>query len=67
MKLNQEKCHLLVSGNKFENILAEIGHAKIRESPKEKLLGVVIDRDLSFMRHDMSPHYVGKLAGNFLL
>ena len=48
MKLNQEKCHLLVSGNKFENIWAEIGHAKIWKSPKQKLLGVVIDRDLSF-------------------
>ena len=48
MKLNRKKCHLLVSGNKFENIWAEIGHAKIWESPKQKLLGVVIDRDLSF-------------------
>ena len=48
MKLNQEKCHLLVSGNKFGNIWAEIGHAKIWENPKQKLLGVVIDRDISF-------------------
>ena len=48
MKLNQEKCHLLVSGNKFENTWAEIGHAKIWESPKQKLLGVVTDRYLSF-------------------
>ena len=29
MKLNQEKCHLLVLGNNFKNILAEIGHGKI--------------------------------------
>ena len=48
MKLDQEKCHLLVSGNKFQNIWAENGHAKIWESPKQKLLGVVIDRDFSF-------------------
>ena len=27
---------------------AEVGHAKIWESPKQKLLGVTIDRDLSF-------------------
>ena len=65
MKLNRKKCHLLVSGNKFENIWAEIGHAKIWETPKQKLLGVVIDRDLSF--DDMSLHYIGKLARNFLL
>ena len=48
MKLNQEKRHLLVSGNKFENIWAEIGHAKIQESPKQKLHGAVIGRDLRF-------------------
>ena len=35
-------------GNKFENTWAEIGHAKIWENPKQELLGVVIDRDLSF-------------------
>ena len=48
MKLNQEKCYLLVSENKFENTWAEIGHAKIWECPKQKLLGVVTDRYLSF-------------------
>ena len=35
-------------GIKFENIWAASGCAKIWESPKQKLLGVVIDRDLSF-------------------
>ena len=40
MKLNQEKCHLLVSGNKFENIWGKNGHAKIWESPKQKLTDV---------------------------
>ena len=48
MKLNQEKCNLVVSENKSENIWADIGHAKIWESPKQKLLVVVIDRDLIF-------------------
>ena len=36
MKLNQEKCHLLVSGNKSENAWTNIGRAKIWESPKNK-------------------------------
>ena len=40
IKLNQEKCHLLVSGNKFENIWGKNGHAKIWESPKQKLTDV---------------------------
>ena len=44
MKLNQEKCHLLVSVHKHENIWANIGQTKIWESRKQKLLGVEIDR-----------------------
>ena len=51
MKLNQDKCHLLVSGYKHENIWARIGEVKIWESSKQKLLGVVIDRDLSFNKY----------------
>ena len=45
------KCHLLVvlvSGYKHENIWERIGEVKTCESSKQKLLGIVIDRDLSF-------------------
>ena len=38
MKINQEKCHLLVSGHKHENIWARIGETKIWECRKQKLL-----------------------------
>ena len=48
MKLNQEKCHLLVSGYKHENVCARIGQTKIWESRKQKLLGVEIDSNLNF-------------------
>ena len=48
MKLNQDKCHLLVSGHRHETVWVKIGEAKIWESHKQKLLGVVIDRNLSF-------------------
>ena len=48
MKLNQDKCHLSVSGYKHENIWAQIGEVKIWESSKQNILGVVIDRGLSF-------------------
>ena len=48
MKPYQEKYSLLVSGYKHENICAITGEVKIWESLKQKLLGVVIDRDLSF-------------------
>ena len=48
MKLNQDKCHLLVSGRKHETVWAKIGETKIWRSNKQKLLGVVIDRNLNF-------------------
>ena len=48
MKLNQDKCHLLVSGYKHENVWAQIGDEKIWESNKQKLLGLQIDRNLNF-------------------
>ena len=51
MKLNEEKCHLLMSGHKCERIWAEIGEAKIWEKSHIKLLGINIDDDLSFNRH----------------
>ena len=51
MKLNQDKCHLLVSGFKYENVWAKIGKTKIWESKKQKLLGAEIDRTLSFDEH----------------
>ena len=51
MKLNQDKCHLLVSGFKHENVWATIGKTNICESKKHKLLGVEIDRTLNFDEH----------------
>ena len=37
MKLNQDKCHLLISGHKSESVWANIGSCKIRESNDQKL------------------------------
>ena len=48
MKLNQDKCHSLVSAYKHENICARIGGVKIWKCSKRKLLGVTIDKDLNF-------------------
>ena len=43
MELNQDKCHLLISGYKHENIWSRIGEIKIWESSKQKLLGVAVE------------------------
>ena len=48
MKSNLDKCHLLVSGHKHETVWAKTGGTKIWESNKQKLLGVIIDRNLNF-------------------
>ena len=54
MKLNDDKCHLLISGHKYENVWAQIGNSKIWESKAQKLLGVEIDRTLNFDEHAKS-------------
>ena len=48
MKLNEDKCHLLVQGYKHESITAKIGDARIWEPNKQKLWGVHVDKTLSF-------------------
>ena len=48
MKLNQEKCHLLISRHKHELLWENIGRSKVWENEKQKLHGTVIDRDLRF-------------------
>ena len=51
MKLNTDKCHFLLAGYKYEHVWANVGDDKIWESQKEKLLGVIIDRNLNFKNH----------------
>ena len=51
MKLNRRKCHLLVTGFKYEHIWAKIGKTKIWESKKQKLLGLETDKTLNFVEY----------------
>ena len=51
MKLNEEKCHLLVLVEKDLEISINIGTSVIKESKEEKLLGVLIDQKLNFKQH----------------
>ena len=51
MKLNEEKCHFIISGHKYEHTYAKIGKIKIWESDQVKLLGINIDRNLKFNIH----------------
>ena len=51
MKLNDDKCHLLISGHKFEHVWADIGNVRVWESQHQKLLVVTIDKNLKFNIH----------------
>ena len=51
MKLNDDKCHLLLSGYKHEVMRANIGQSQIWEGKEQKPLGVIIDRDMKFDKH----------------
>ena len=54
MKLNADKCHFAIPGNKHESLWTDIGNDKIWESDNAKLLGASIDRDLEFNGHMLS-------------
>ena len=51
MKLNADKCHLLLSGFKHQLHWVDVGKDRIWESSCEKLLGINIDRNLRFNLH----------------
>ena len=52
MKLNADKCHLMIFGAKGNNeISITIGEARVKESTEENLLGITFDQSLSFKQH----------------
>ena len=51
MKLNTDKCHLLVAGHKSEHTWVRVGPDKILEDHSIKLLGVSIDNELKFDKY----------------
>ena len=51
MKLNDDKCHLLIFGDKTNDVSVTVGNSLIKESTGEKLLRLTIDKDLSFKNH----------------
>ena len=51
MKLNQDKCHLIISGHKHEAMFVNINEHQIWESREQKLLGIVLENTLKFENH----------------
>ena len=54
MMLNQDKCHFLFSGHKYETLFVNVGETKLWESKQQKLLNILIDRDLKFDEYVLS-------------
>ena len=51
MKRNTDKCHLLISGNKNEQMWAKLDRDIILESNDVKLLRITLDNNLKFDKH----------------
>ena len=51
MKLNEDKCHLMIFGGKSDEVSVKIGEANVKESKEEKLLGIIFDQTLSFKQN----------------
>ena len=51
MKLNEEKCKLLVCGYRFEQLWIKVGDNKTRQKSLVKLLDVTIDNELKFDKY----------------
>ena len=54
MKLNQYKSHFLFSGHKYETLFVNVGETKIWARKQQTLLGILIDRDLTFDEYVLS-------------
>ena len=58
MKLNEEKCHFIISGHKYEHSWVKINENMIWESSNVKLLVVNIDSNLTFNDHVSSSNTI---------
>ena len=51
LKLNDEKCHLMVFVDKNTEVAIKTGNSEIKESDCQQLLGITFDKNLNFKRH----------------
>ena len=49
--MNSDKCHLFISGNKFEHLWVKIGNNRIWGSRTVKLLGIAFNKELKLDKH----------------
>ena len=51
MVLNPEKCHYLIINKDIANESIKLGKKNLHAKAEQKLLGIIIDKDLNFQSH----------------
>ena len=64
MKLIEDKCHVIIFGTSKEKVNMHVGEVQIEESDDEKVLGITLDKKLSFKNTPKSS--VKKLIKSFM-
>ena len=64
MKLIEDKCHVIIFGTSKEKVDMHVGEVQIEESDDEKVLGITLDKKLSFKNTPKSS--VKKLIKSFV-
>ena len=54
MVLNRGKCHYLIITRDIANVSIELGEQILHAEAEQKLLGIIIDKDLNFQSHTKS-------------
>ena len=54
MILNPGKCHYLIIDKDIANESIELGNKALHAEGEQKLLGIIIDKDLNFQSHTKS-------------
>ena len=54
MKMNENKYHILMFGGNIEPITLDLGSVKKDQCNEERLLVMIIDKDLNFKTHTIA-------------
>ena len=64
MKLNQDKCHLMISGHKFEAVSTKTGNTQIWERRESKCYWMLTQKMISILKNLKSERKkLGALTG----
>ena len=65
MKLNTDKCHFIVFGDQINDLTLQIETIPVVESREQKLLGITVDKKLSF-KHTLNLYVRRQIKSSML-